>query len=94
MKWNNRKVDFQIYREKNGNGFLIAFPDKKNYSKNVDVFCAIYEKPNPSYDCFCHSQASYDYIYSECYPISQAKLKKFPEWYKFFDGYIKEVNNA
>jgi len=90
MLWNKKRVDFQVYREKKDNSFLIAFPDKRD-TKNVMCFCGIQEKPTPSYYSFCHSEASYDFLWSNCYPISQKKLQKFPEWYKFFEAYLNNI---
>lgn len=90
MLWNRKRTDFQVYKEKKDNSFLIAFPDKRDV-KNCMAFCGLIEKPSPNYYNFCHSQVSYDFLRSECYEVSQAKLRKYPEWYKFFETYLKDV---
>jgi len=89
MIWNKKRIkDMQVYKEK-GDGFLIVFfPRTYGY---LDAFCGIWEGVKPNKMSFCHSTCSYSFLDEKCYPVSQAKLRKYPEWYKFFDQYIKEV---
>ena len=92
MIWNKKRVDYQVYKEKKQNSFLIAYNLKPNYYNTYqDVFCSVGYNPSPNYGCFCHSQTSLDYLTEDCYPISEKKLKKqYPEWHKFFNHYIME----
>lgn len=88
MIWNKKRIkSMQIYKEKK-DGFLIAFFYPEH---NPEVFCGVQENPRPSYQDFCHSSASYDFLAQNCYPVSQRQLKKYPDWYAFFDNYLKNV---
>ena len=92
MIWNKKRVDYQVYKVKKQNNFLIAYGEV--YLTNTatqEVFASSGEYAEPSYNYFCHSSASLDYLNEDCYPISEKKLKKqYPEWHKFFNHYIME----
>lgn len=93
MLWNHKRIDYQVYKEKKQPSFLIHYNIKDNRIwDSQDVFCSVGYNPSPSYGCFCHSSTSLDYLYDDCYPVSERFLKtKFPEWHKFFNDYLTEV---
>lgn len=93
MIWNNKRVDFQIYKEKKG-GFMLAY--NKTWLSAAgcamkDCFCSYVEDPQPKNNDFCHTSCSVNFINGECYPISQRLLKQYPKWYEFLDNYIKQL---
>ena len=87
MLWNRKRIkNMQVYKEK-GDGFLIVFTNE--CFGFLDCFCGVWENANPNYNSFCHSTCSYDFLSEKCYPVSQAKLRKYPEWYTFFENYLQ-----
>ena len=32
-----------------------------------------------------------EFLSEKCYPVSERQLKKYPEWYEFFNNYIKSL---
>ena len=90
MIWNKKRIDIQVYKVKKSKEFLIVYP-WNFWNDSCDVFCGIYLDSDPKNEHFCHSSASIVYLHNDCYPISQAKLKNYPDWYEFFNNYIKEL---
>jgi hypothetical protein len=89
MIWNKKRIlNMQVYKEKGKNDFLVVFFNNQGY--NPECFCGFIENPEPSNNCFCHSTCSYDFLSENCYPISEKKLKKYPEWYQFLNNYITD----
>jgi len=76
----------QVYKIKGESSFIIVWFN--NTCGFFDCFSGIWKNANPNNDSFCHSTCSYDYLSSDCYPVSQAKLKKYPEWHTFFNNYL------
>lgn len=90
MIWRKKRIkDLQVYKLKKKNEFLIAYgkPFLTNTAE-INIFTGVLDGAKPSYDQFCHSSGSLDWLNENCYPVSERKLKSFEDWYKFFDNYI------
>lgn len=90
MLWNKKRLqDVQVYKYKGHCEFLITYG--KPYLTNcamIEMFAGLFEEAKPNYQNFCHTQGSLDWLYENCYPVSQKKLAKFQDWYKFFNHYL------